>query len=432
MRRLVRTSIAAAGALAATALTGTVQAPPVRADAAAVLHGRLLSELENRNGIQVQHLDALDGTTAQLPFIAPGGADVSPDGARIAYMDTVNDAAGVRRDAVLVRRADGTTTVLAFLQADEVRWSGDGGYLVASVEDGSTGAWSLWRLAPGHAPVKLLERSRDEPGSSFDVDPHSNLVTYLKNQDVYGVDALTGATSRLTHQCVTVSSCTGPYAFEELDWSPTGNRLLVRYRQTDPVDLTAVDHLGWLTPGQEVPVAVRDFADNVYAGHPLVSPDGQMVAWQVDGGVITATSTITEVMPADGGPVTTLRLAHLAWQSCPSGACPVFVAAASVRTAPSRVGIGRAYAGAAGGRTTAKATWRAPGNGGSAVTSYRVEAMRLSASNRVVGRVRATKAGSARSATMALAAGRYRFRVRAVNAVGAGSWSLGSNVVRSR
>jgi hypothetical protein len=433
MSRAVRTSVLAAAAAAAL-LAGwpaPVVAGAAAADGAAVLHGSLLAEQENRNGVQVQHLDGLDGSQVRLPFVAAGAADVSPDGTRIAYVGVARDSAGVRRDAVLVRSTAGATVVLAFLLADGVRWSGDGGYVVASTEDGATGALSLWRLSAGHAPVRLLARPRDQSGYSFDVDPHSNLVTYVSNQDVFGVDALTRATSRLTHQCSTASECTGAYAFEDVDWSPTGNRILVRFRQTDPTDLTSHDHLGWLTPGQEDPVAVRDFADNEYANSPLVSPDGQLIAWQIEGGVVSVPDT--DVMAADGGPVTRLRLAHLAWQSCPGGACPVFAAAPATRTAPARVGIGRAYAGAAGGRTTARVTWRAPrSSGSSAVTSYRVDATRLSAANRVLGHVGATKGRSARAATLALPPGRYRFRVRAVSAVGPGPWSVGANLVRSR
>jgi hypothetical protein len=58
--------------------------------------------------------------------------------------------------------------------------------------------------------------------------------------------------------------------------------------------------------------------------------------------------------------------------------------------------------------------------------------MRLSSANHVVARIATTKPGSARSATMSLRAGRYKFRVRASNAVGTGSWSTASAIVRSR
>jgi hypothetical protein len=429
--RPLRTSLLAAAALVLAVLATPLQTATVHADSGTVLNGPLLAELEAVGDGAVEKLDFLDGTRVELPF-APGGADFSPDGARMVYLGAAHDAGGVWRDAVLVRTAAGATSVLAFFLAEDVRWSGDGTYVVASAVDPGTGIWSLWRLTAGHAPVNLVTTPQDSPGGFFDVDPDSDLVTYLRYPDVYGVDALTKASSRLTSNCRTVDTCGAPYSFENLAWAPAGDRLLVRYRETGPVDSTAVDRLGWLTPGQQVPTPIRDFADNEYANNPLVSPDGTLVAFQVDDN--SPSGSHTELLSASGAPVVpaSLPLAHVSWQPCPAGApCPVFVAPPA--TAPSRTGIGRAYSGASGGATTARSTWRAPSsNGGSAISSYRVQAMRLSPANHVVARVETTKPASARSARMALRGGRYKFRVRAINVVGAGSWSRASNIVRSR
>ncbi len=429
--RHVRTSTLAAATLVVAVLATPLQKAPVHADPVTVVNGPLMAEVEAVGDGSVQRLDSLDGSRVELPFV-PGGGDFSPDGSRLVYPGAAPDSRGVRRDAVLVRDATGATRVLAFFLAEDVRWSGDGTYVVASSTDPGTGVWSLWRLASGQAPINLVTTPHETPGSFFDVDPDSDLVSYLRHDDIYGVDALTKSPSRLTNNCRTVQTCGAPYRFENLAWAPAGDRILVRYRETDPVDSTEADRLGWLTPGQQVPTPIRSFADNQYANNPLVSPDGTLVAYEIDDN--SPSGSHTEFLGSGGTPAlpASLPLAHVTWQPCPVGApCPVFVAPTSTR--PSRPAIGRAYSGARGGATTARTTWRAPSsNGGSAITSYKVQAMRLNADNQVVARIATFKPSTARSATMKLRAGRYKFRVRARNVVGAGRWSAPSTIVRSR
>ncbi|MGH3366732.1 MAG: fibronectin type III domain-containing protein, partial [Nocardioidaceae bacterium] len=96
--------------------------------------------------------------------------------------------------------------------------------------------------------------------------------------------------------------------------------------------------------------------------------------------------------------------------------------------------IGTASAGARGGATTATARWSPPAsNGGSAITGYRVRALLLNADNTVASTTTSgLRPASAGSFQMGLPAGRYRFEVRAFNAVGGGTWSAPSNIVRSR
>lgn len=96
--------------------------------------------------------------------------------------------------------------------------------------------------------------------------------------------------------------------------------------------------------------------------------------------------------------------------------------------------IPSATAGKPGGKVTARVSWLAPvSDGGSKITSYRVVALKLSATGKVL---RSTTAGSirpaARSAVLRLSAGKYRFRVVALNAVGASAMSARSNAVRAR
>ncbi len=74
--------------------------------------------------------------------------------------------------------------------------------------------------------------------------------------------------------------------------------------------------------------------------------------------------------------------------------------------------------GAAGGALTATANWAAPAtNGGSAITGYRVFALRLNAAGAVLSTTQsAVLPAGARTLSMTLAAGNYRFQVTAINA----------------
>lgn len=110
------------------------------------------------------------------------------------------------------------------------------------------------------------------------------------------------------------------------------------------------------------------------------------------------------------------------------------VPAAPRLSAPSAPVIRAARSGARGGRLTATASWRAPlTNGGSKVTAYRVLAQKMSAKGKVL---KTTTSGpirpGARSAVLRLAAGTYRFRVVAVNAIAKSAASARSNAVRAR
>ncbi len=102
-------------------------------------------------------------------------------------------------------------------------------------------------------------------------------------------------------------------------------------------------------------------------------------------------------------------------------------------TAPSPPRIGTARSGRVGGAVTATGRWSAPtSTGGSAITGYRVTALRMSSSGAVLRRITASAGATARSRKMRLAKGRYRFTVTAVNAVGASRTSGRSNLVRAR
>lgn len=98
--------------------------------------------------------------------------------------------------------------------------------------------------------------------------------------------------------------------------------------------------------------------------------------------------------------------------------------------------IGTAVQGsAAGAPINATANWAAPTNtGGSAITGYRVFALRMSSTNTVLATTRsAVQPAAARSLEMALpVTGNYRFQVQAINAIGTSNRSARSNLVAGR
>jgi hypothetical protein len=106
-------------------------------------------------------------------------------------------------------------------------------------------------------------------------------------------------------------------------------------------------------------------------------------------------------------------------------------------TVPGAPGIGTAQRGGGGAPLTAIIRWTAPAaNGGSAITGYRVTALRMSsaaANATVLSRNSSALLGpGVRRLEMTLAAGTYRFEVVAVNARGASLPSARSNAVVPR
>lgn len=103
-------------------------------------------------------------------------------------------------------------------------------------------------------------------------------------------------------------------------------------------------------------------------------------------------------------------------------------------TKPGKPTIGTASSGTAGGAVNAVARWSAPSStGGAAITGYRLQAVKVSSTGAVLRTYTFSSiSASARSKTVGLPAGRYKFRVAASNRIGWGAYSAYSRIVTAR
>ncbi len=368
-------------------------------------------------------IDVPGGTSTRFPV---SNGQFSPDGASLAFVDG-------SPPKLRVQHPDGTVTLLGGapgtglrLAGGPVAWSDDGSYVVASVIDDVEGDPSLWRYQQGHAPALVRSWSGYVYVAVLGIRPGTDLLTYAMDGDLYTVDALTGENVRWTHNC-DAGECTSGYYMLAGDWPASGDRLLVDYITADDVH-----HLGWLSPGSEVPEKIRDvnsqWQDSV---GPIVAPDGSSVAWTyVPRYEPNGLPYETHVQSIAGGAVLTMPAPYYSdWQPCPNGVCPTFVVPKTLPGAPK---IGTASPGPVGGRLTARVSWRLGNNLAPDLTGFVVQAQKVNASGAVVRRISAARAATVRAAVLALPKGRFKFRVRARNADGLGPWSANSNVVRSR
>ena len=145
-----------------------------------------------------------------------------------------------------------------------------------------------------------------------------------------------------------------------------------------------------------------------------------------------ATATSLTVTGLTNGTAYTFTVAAV--NAVGSGPLSARSAAVTPATVPGAPVIGTASAGTAGGTVTATARWNPPtSTGGSAITGYRVNALRMSSTGAVLSTsISGLQPATSRSVTMTLRAGNYRFTVQAVNAAGTGAASARSNLVAAR
>jgi hypothetical protein len=175
-------------------------------------------------------------------------------------------------------------------------------------------------------------------------------------------------------------------------------------------------------PGDRIVFTVGDSS----VPPPQVGPNGQV-------------SGIPFTAPFNVGPGQTVKAIAV---DAADNASPVTTAAftqaapppggGSATTIPLAPGIRDARSGKPGGADTATARWRAPQANGAVLNGYRVRALKLRPGRSAVVVDKARVGTNAKKLRMSLAAGKYRFQVRALSAAGNSPWSTRSNQVRSR
>ena len=181
---------------------------------------------------------------------------------------------------------------------------------------------------------------------------------------------------------------------------------------------------GWTAPASNGGSAITGYRVQVLNGasqQVALASAGAAATTLVVGGLVNGTS---------------YRLRVQAVNAVGSSAFSAMTAVFTPATVPGAPTIGLATPGVAGGVVTATARWGTPAStGGSAITGYRVSAQRWNAAGTapVGGPVlSAVQGATIRQLIMPLAAGRYKFTVVAINAVGSSAPSPPSGLVTAQ
>jgi Ca2+-binding RTX toxin-like protein len=282
------------------------------------------------------------------------------------------------------------------------------------------------------------------------VDPGNIVIVrqILANPGASDVDTAWFSGARASYTVTTTGGVTT--VVDTRAGSPDGTDTL---RNTERLHFSDIEIA---TPGEVVPAApgaptaVTAAAGNGSAtvsftppGDPGSSPITSFQVVAETGGTVAATVTgvaptaTTAVVPGlTNGTAYTFRVRAVnAVGASPLSAASAPVTPTTGATAPGAPVIGVAQAGGNGGAITARAAWTPPAsNGGSAITGYRVRALRMSAAGAVLATTTsAVQPAAARRLVMTLpVTGNYRFTVEAINAIGTGPQSARSNLVAGR
>lgn len=239
----------------------------------------------------------------------------------------------------------------------------------------------------------------------------SLIITGVSNTTAYTVSVVARNAAGLSDPAsITAAPLAAPGA-------PTIGRPTVTFPVSPATTSTAV--VRWTAPASNGGLAVTGYRVDV------ITPTGTLQRATISVGNVLST-TVTG-LPAGVPYRFRVRAVN------PVGSGPNSALSVTIPGAPAVSTTTGARAGTAGGALTASVTWGAPSTGGSAITGYRVFALRMSSTGTVLASTAsAVQPATARTLSMTLAAGNYRFQVIAINAVGISARSARSNLVAAR
>ncbi|WP_404350837.1 fibronectin type III domain-containing protein [Phycicoccus jejuensis] len=287
---------------------------------------------------------------------------------------------------------------------------------VTAVAGTNRNATVSWTAAPANGSPTFTSYTLVVKSGGVEVSRVTGIGTGIRARSVTGLTA--GQSYTFTVQAVNLFGA-GP-ATESTAVTAVGPPLPPTALVAARADGSAL--LTWTPPS--------DTGGQPITGYQLQVRTGTTV---VETRTLTGAPTSTTVTGLTNGTAYTFRLAAVnalgasAFSAASNAVTPAGVPGAAVMLAPTQ--------GAAGGALTASANWSPPAStGGSAITGYRVTALRMDADGVTpVGSPTVAVVGAnARTRSFTLPAGSYRFEVVAFNSVGDGPVSARSAAVSPR